>query len=244
MNNKKNHITVYSDFSIFYTYGILNKFHANHCAKVVIAEDPITVLYNSNKLYAKGFIIKSDALHQVNPNTRLVISVYLDPESATGNAINALVNRNVLLKLETSVADRMMSFFKYSFHNHVNEFDIKKQLIRSLIPTQLLHLESTVDNRIQAVIGQIKTAPGFNVKFYDLLAACALSESRLIHLFKKEIGINIRRYILWCRMQKALRSMTGGSTIKEAARSAGFTDGAHLSHTFVTMFGVAPSLLK
>ena len=65
-----------------------------------------------------------------------------------------------------------------------------------------------------------------------------LSESRLAHLFKENIGIPIRRYLLWSRLAKAVAYIFNGETFTSAAHSAGFADAAHFSRTFKQMFGL------
>ncbi len=67
-----------------------------------------------------------------------------------------------------------------------------------------------------------------------------LSESRLAHLFKKEIGISIRQYILWNKIRRAVAYSTKES-LTRSAHLAGFSDSAHFSRVFAKMFGSTPS---
>lgn len=70
-----------------------------------------------------------------------------------------------------------------------------------------------------------------------------LSPGRFRHLFVEETGLSFRRYVLWARLQEALRLAVTGTTWTEAAHAAHFADQAHLTRTFQDMFGVAPSAL-
>lgn len=70
-----------------------------------------------------------------------------------------------------------------------------------------------------------------------------VSESCLMHQFTTELGIPIRRYILWQRLRRATLIALQGASLTEAAHAAGLSDGAHLSRTFKSAFGVTPSLL-
>jgi AraC-like DNA-binding protein len=49
--------------------------------------------------------------------------------------------------------------------------------------------------------------------------------------------------MLWCRTTKAIAALTVGASIKQSAKIAGFTDAAHLNRTFVSMYGITPSLM-
>jgi AraC-like DNA-binding protein len=239
----KNHIVIHNDLSIFYTYGTSKKIHANHCVKIVISQSPIVVSHHHKKISSKGFILKSDTSHKVAANDGLLISIYIDPETEIGKAVNGFFNHNKILKIKEQVSDKLLKFFRSSFDQHTTELEIKKFLAKTLVDVDLLDVEHSIDSRIQQVIEQIRFADNFNIKFADLLTSCALSESRLMHLFKKETGITIRKYILWCRLQKATKAITTGTSIKQAAKSSGFTDAPHLTRTFVSMYGIAPSLM-
>ena len=70
-----------------------------------------------------------------------------------------------------------------------------------------------------------------------------LSPSRFLHLFKAATGVPFRRYRLWVRMGAAVRDMTTGRSLTEAALAAGFASSSHFSAAFREMFGSSPSQL-
>jgi AraC-like DNA-binding protein len=70
-----------------------------------------------------------------------------------------------------------------------------------------------------------------------------LSESRLLHLFKEQIGLPIRNYILWIRLKKVVELIANGESLTYAAHEAGFSDSAHLSKIFLKSIGINPSFL-
>lgn len=67
-----------------------------------------------------------------------------------------------------------------------------------------------------------------------------VSESRLAHLFKAEMGISIRQYILWKKMELAAIKAIEGLSLTKSAHLAGFTDSSHFIKVFRKMFGVKP----
>lgn len=67
----------------------------------------------------------------------------------------------------------------------------------------------------------------------------ALSESRFLHLFREQMGIAWRPYLLWRRTICAAHAITKGKSATEAAHLAGFSDSAHLSRTFRSLFGMS-----
>lgn len=68
-----------------------------------------------------------------------------------------------------------------------------------------------------------------------------LSPSRFMHLFSDQIGIPVRRYILWQRLRHVLITLADGTGITQSAHEAGFTDAPHMNRTFNAMFGITPS---
>jgi len=70
-----------------------------------------------------------------------------------------------------------------------------------------------------------------------------LSATRFTHLFKDETGVPIRRYRQWLRFRQAIQQITAGETMTAAAMKSGFTDSAHFSRAFRSMFGMKPSVV-
>lgn len=85
--------------------------------------------------------------------------------------------------------------------------------------------------------------PG-QVRLGDVARAVHLSESRLGHLFRAELGLPFRPYVLWVRLHRAVSSLAGGLPLTDAAHAAGFADAAHMTRAFRRMFGGTPSELS
>ncbi len=100
-----------------------------------------------------------------------------------------------------------------------------------------------MDARIQGVIDYIGERSQKLANIQELAEKACLSESRLAHLFKQQVGIPIRRYLLWQRLLDACFYAAAGASLTEAAHKAGFTDSSHFNRTFKSMFGVHPSTM-
>jgi AraC-like DNA-binding protein len=73
------------------------------------------------------------------------------------------------------------------------------------------------------------------------LIAGGIPASRLQHLFRDQVGVPIRRYLLWPRYLTALSLLADGASVTRAAHAAGFADSAHLTRTAVRMNGFTPT---
>jgi len=100
-----------------------------------------------------------------------------------------------------------------------------------------------IDQRVRAALDYLQAQPIKNVAARELADAVHLSESRLAHLFKQQVGIPVRRYLMWLRLMDAIEYAFAGKTLTDAAASAGFADSAHFTRTFQAMFGVQPSVV-
>jgi len=82
--------------------------------------------------------------------------------------------------------------------------------------------------------------PG-EIRAGEVARQVGISQRQLSAAFARETGLSIRSYVLWLRLQRAVGALADGDNLTEAAHSAGFSDGAHLSRVFRETFGVAPS---
>ena len=98
-----------------------------------------------------------------------------------------------------------------------------------------------LDPRLRRVLDAIRrTLPDCPTN-EELATIAQLSPGRLMHVFKDQLGLPIRRFVLWSRIRQATACLAEGGTLTEAAHAAGFADSAHLSRTFREMFGLPPS---
>jgi len=183
----------------------------------------------------RSFHIPSDVSHQVRlTGMDQVLMVWLDPEFQIKKSIpNSTSIRTSLGKLGIELEP---------FNNLRLNCQVARQ-IRDVI-TGWSDTESSdeLDERISACITWIKKhLTEKTITTEDLADIVYLSPSRLMHLFSQQIGIPIRKYILWQRLRHALLQLAEGLTITEAAHEAGFTDSPHMNRTFNAMFGITPS---
>jgi len=97
------------------------------------------------------------------------------------------------------------------------------------------------DPRIEHVLDRLKREVLSPPTAVNLARTVGLSEGRLLHLFSEEVGVPLRRYILWLRLRQVVYGWALTRSLTEAAHAAGFADSAHLSRTFRSMYGLRPS---
>lgn len=209
--------------------------HKHHALEFIFSIDKPFNLFTDNYLFENIYscAILPDTQHQFIGTDGNYMFLYLEPELVQSEEIISKLNLTkelvtTLQKLE--VLPNSTDIFEYNFFN-----DVLRLNISSKKPYKK-------DERINRTIDYIKNNIQHDAISSDELASNVfLSTSRFAHLFKAEIGIPVRQYILWCRMQEALISIIKGFNFTEAAHYAGFSDSPHFNRTFKDMFGVIPS---
>jgi transcriptional regulator GlxA family with amidase domain len=98
-----------------------------------------------------------------------------------------------------------------------------------------------MDLRIAAVIVRMRTELHRPLGIAELAAAVNLSPSRLIHLFRSEIGVPPARYLRDLRLRRARVGLQRTFlSVKEVMFQVGFSDPSHFSRAFKVRYGVSP----
>src|SRR5229473_1896445 len=99
------------------------------------------------------------------------------------------------------------------------------------------------DCRIQKVVQVLNENPSLTLP--ELAHSCQMSISRLSHLFKDEIGINVKNYRMDCRLQVAAAMLAlTRMPIKEIASTAGYRHSSSFARAFKTHFGLSPACYR
>lgn len=107
-----------------------------------------------------------------------------------------------------------------------------------------LNSSKALDTRVMTILDLIKNSQNLeNIRLSEIAQDIGLSESRLLHLFKAEVGVPFRKYILWKKLKRAVTEFSAntGRNFTEIALDAGFSDSAHLSKVVKASFGLSPS---
>jgi len=98
-----------------------------------------------------------------------------------------------------------------------------------------------LDPRIATLVASLRADLPETLDVASLARAAHLSSSRLMHLFKRELGVPLRRFVLNLRLQAAMRHWQPGMTLARLAVEAGFYDQPHMVRTARETFDALPS---
>lgn len=126
----------------------------------------------------------------------------------------------------------------------IKEFPKGKDEIVKLLNQLGLSNDKSLDTRVMRTLDLIKNSQNLeSIRIKEIAQDVDLSESRLLHLFKAEVGVPFRKYILWKKLKSAVTEFSAntGRNFTEIALDAGFSDSAHLSKVIKASFGLSPS---
>ena len=223
--------------------GARSEKHAHHSMHFVIACDgTLAVSAGDDKRWrrAAGVLTAPDVPHAIDASGTESLLVFLDPESEVGLALRRtlrgparLLSADQRNALAAAAAEQIMSGEGVDWCGRaVMTLGGPKAERRWLHP------------RVRKLLRYLRAQPvGSDLSLPTLAAAVDLSPSRLMHVFTESVGIPLRPYLLWVKFQRAAALIVSGVPLSETAHAAGFSDGAHMSRTFRTMFGIPPSRL-
>ncbi len=190
---------------------------------------------------ATVWLIGSDQPHSVTSPQRGAI-VFLDPVSDAGRHVMSLVPAAGVLAVPAPECDTIRAQINACLEQGWRLVDVRAavdRIVESLAEPRTA--PRPIDSRVREVIDELRRNSTENVSLSALAYRAGLSESRLAHLFRRDVGIPIRQYRLSLRMEEAVTLIAQGNSLTEAAHMAGFSDSSQFCRISKRMFGTPPS---
>jgi AraC-like DNA-binding protein len=188
----------------------------------------------------RSVIIAPNVPHQVDDHNEWQLMLHIDPESLAAKQLleTHLGNRRFKEIVFSSIESLLpeINSYVHSIHSCRNAKKLFDNIVSALLSSPIN--PTPIDQRIKAALKILRRLPVKKISTKAIAEAICLSESRFTHLFKYQMGIPVRRYLLWLRLRDAVEQAFNGMSFTYAAHHAGFSDSAHLSRTFKQMSGM------
>lgn len=219
--------------------------HAHHAIQIAMAIDGEVAIQGERGDWrpGRGFIVRADAVHSYQPRGSLVAMIFVDPESTEGAWLSTSLRQAITLVPEARL-DRCLLELKRLVDQPFESMGVP-ELIKHCVQALCAGVPPSrrLDDRVTRVLAAIRSSDQLRISIDEAAAMAFLSPSRFAHLFKQQVGLPFRRYMLWRKLTRAMLIIGREQTISTAAHEADFSDAAHLTRTFYQMVGLPPSLL-
>ena len=229
---------------IFFRNSIFTEEHTHLAMQICLGLEDKVKIYDKekNKYEGRIIIIDSNTPHIVKAENQKNVFIFIEPTLLIARRIKEYYS---LHKNIYSLDHNKYRIFLDKFLNIYGEFISYNSIYKIL--EELLESISQEKKRIIPMDYRIKKVLKFlddensNFTSRDLSDIANLSESRFFHLFKSQLGIPVRKYILWRRLIKSIHYISQGKSLTDSAMESGFSDVAHFNRTFKNMFGTTPT---
>ena len=220
--------------------------HSHHAVQLAIGlSGEFDLWLGGVKRKCRAVVIDSDQPHRFMGRDGHQAIFLIDSESTIAQVmVDKHCSNNGLAELDTTFVSDEIEALKDLLNlppDCRRSKEVCDSIIKRLVGDQLD--SRTKDSRIEEAMSLMRRLPDRKAHIRVIADEIGLSQSRLIHLFKDQVGIPFRRYLLWLRLVEAIVLVLDGVSLTTAAHTAGFADSAHLSRTFKRMFGVTPSYI-
>ena len=191
---------------------------------------------------SRGVLVPPGCPHAIQVGGALMAILFIEPESSDYPAIqNLMLDGAWQCLYDLAHEDEVLAVLSEAWERQPDATVIHDLLERLIPPSRPEDRPRPLDGRVQRVIQLMKEDLARGYSMNELAEHVNLSPTRLVHLFKEEVGVPIRRFRQWHRMRVVAALIAEDRTLTDAALGVGFADSSHFSRAFRKMFGITPS---
>jgi AraC-like DNA-binding protein len=216
--------------------------HRHHALQLCIALDESlgVELAGTEPRSFRGLLIGANVEHRVDGRGETVALYYVEASSEEGQALTSYLAGALARPLPPAARAVLRRVAPRDLPGEADLLDEWRRSVAKALGIVQPGTRGEDREVLRAVQALEKAFPG-NIPAGQLARLVGLRQRALAVRFRRETGMSVRAFVLWLRLKAAVRHLAGGRNLTDAAYAAGFSDGAHLSRTFVRMFGLAPS---
>lgn len=216
----------------------LYMFQLSHLATTLHRHPAIEILWTENGRFSlvtqssahdhlTFAVVDANVRHQVLANDCSLRVVMVEH--------NALLVKNTLSQYDIHLLDGL-----YLQRHHPLWLDAIDGLTRQILQTDRI---TGYDDRVISIIEYIENHDlEYDTMIHTLTQTVNLSSSRLSHLFRENVGLSLKKYLVWCKLKKTIKQhLNNQDDLFTSLIQGGFYDQPHFSRAFKTMLGIKPS---
>lgn len=219
--------------------------HSHHAIQIFLALDGVAAIRLTGGEWreGRGIIVRPDVEHSFNARGATGGLLFVDPESAEGVWLQSVLTDDITLvpqaRLQACLVE-LQTFMQRPLES-MDVSGLVRHCVLAFCPGA--PPSRSFDRRVTSVLRMIRESDDLRMSLEGAASLVHLSPGRFAHLFKEQLGLPFRRYMLWRKLTRAMLAIGRDSHIAAAAHASDFADAAHLTRTFHQMFGMPPSVM-
>ena len=221
--------------------------HSHTAAQIVVAlSGKLQVRMSPKASFSScdAVLIPPNVNHHIIGSGSLEIMIWFEPATTEARAIRAYSSSELIPLSRSEINISISKLLQLSSHLQTcsEAFDLSKTITQTLLPKYktIKPLDERIAFTLTAIRNPALLSESYPLKY--LAQTVNLSEGRLRHLFRQELGVTIQQYWIGHRLLVAIRRFNSWVSLTEIAHEAGFADLSHFSRAFRASFGMTPSL--
>lgn len=209
-----------------------------HLAKHLLIglQDGFVCRVKDQTVPCSGICIGSDILHTIQQASGGLLVFLFDETSDLAEQLETLyLKGRPFGVLDKALCSRMAGEWAQNGSDS-KEFDRRMLLACGLSPSESPRYDPRIAMLLDSLHG-MEEIGGDTLQ--TLCRTVGLSQSRLSHIFKEQVGISLGSYLVLDRIRKTFRYVGIGEDLTTACIHAGFDSSSHFSATYKRMFGLS-----
>lgn len=211
----------------------------SHCVlqAFLSLDAPLQVIIANDSVNGKCIVVNKNVKHAFSCNHAPCLSILIEPSSCFANELSAKMNGDYIIyekenldTLQRNAAPLISATDKEQYLTFVQDFAEYFGIKRSV---------KDIDERINKLLEILKNCDCYDHTIESFAREVCLSSSRLSHLFREQIGVPLKSYILFHQLERAFTAVLSGQSITDAAMSVGFDSPSHFAATVKKWMGVS-----
>lgn len=214
--------------------------HSHSVLQIFLSfDEPLQVIVGDSCVNGKCVIVNNNVPHSVGSNGKAKLSILVEPTSGFANKLISKIKGDYLICDKENITELQQSAARI-----INATDKEQYAEFVEYFAKYLGVErktKVLDERIIQLLELLQYCDCYDHTIENLAKSVCLSSSRLSHLFKEQIGVPLKRYILFHQLEKAFTALLNGKSITDAAMLAGFDSPSHFAATVKKWMGMSVS---
>lgn len=208
----------------------------SHCVLQVFLslDGPLTVVADGVKINGACVIINKNVPHIFSCENKVRLSILIEPCSSFAQELITKMSGKYLIceRLPENIKRKVALIDtndKRQYIDFIHDFKLFLGITDNA---------GTPDERITKLLDILQNCDCYDHTVDSFAKSVYLSSSRLSHLFREQMGLPLKSYILFHQLEKAFSSLLSGANITDAAMRAGFDSPSHFAATVKKWMGV------